>query len=161
MQVRYPVRDTGTGPIGHEFQQVGGKFARIARASAPHSPYFRPAHCRSPLCVTLLFVPLFRTARSYLTFVPKFRTVRLVEIDYERRAFKYLSKIPPPDQQRVTDRIATLEDDPRPAGSVKLEGMRNAWRIRQGDYRIVYWIDDAAGIVTITKIGQRGDVYGA
>ena len=96
-----------------------------------------------------------------MTFIPEFRTVRAVEIDYEPRAFKFLKKIPPPDRARVTDRIATLEADPRPPGSIKLEGMRNAWRIRQGDYRIIYRIDDEAGVVTITKIGQRGDVYGA
>ncbi|TME46991.1 MAG: type II toxin-antitoxin system RelE/ParE family toxin [Chloroflexi bacterium] len=62
----------------------------------------------------------------------------------------------------VADRIATAIDglgiDPRPTGSVKLAG-RDDLRIRVGDYRIVYAVDDAEGVVLIARIAHRRDVY--
>jgi mRNA interferase RelE/StbE len=56
-------------------------------------------------------------------------------------------------------RINALATDPRPVGSEKLEGDGNKYRVRQGNYRIVYSIDDRNKIVVITKIGDRKDVY--
>ena len=79
-------------------------------------------------------------------------------IEYERRAFKYLQGIPQPDQRRVTDRIAELGMDPRGPNVEKLRGVPG-FRVRQGNYWIIFTIDDGASVVTITKIGQRGDVY--
>ena len=62
----------------------------------------------------------------------------------------------------VADRIAAAIDDlainPRPPGSVKLAG-RDDFRIRVGDYRIVYAVDDAKDLVLIAKIAHRRDVY--
>jgi mRNA interferase RelE/StbE len=52
-----------------------------------------------------------------------------------------------------------LADEPRPAGCRKLAGLDDAWRIRVGDYRIVYVVDDLARTVTVTRIGHRRDIY--
>lgn len=81
------------------------------------------------------------------------------EIDYEASAVKALSRIDRSDAQRIVTKVAALADDPRPAGSTKLAGTDTGWRIRIGNYRVVYSIDDQAQIVTVTRIGHRRDVY--
>jgi len=63
------------------------------------------------------------------------------------------------DRQRVVRRVAALADQPRPAGCEKLSGTEARCRLRQGRYRVVYEIDDAARTVTVVKIGDRKDVY--
>ena len=63
------------------------------------------------------------------------------------------------DRERIVTRINALATDPRPSGSEKLEGEENKYRVRQGNYRIVYSIDDRNRVVVITKIGDRKDVY--
>ena len=63
------------------------------------------------------------------------------------------------DRKRIADRIAALADDPRPAGVEKLSGTNEKYRIRQGDYRIVYEIQDDVLIVYVVRIADRKDVY--
>jgi mRNA interferase RelE/StbE len=63
------------------------------------------------------------------------------------------------DRQRIVERIRALASDPRVQGSEKLAGYANRYRIRRGQYRIVYLIDDRQHEVTIFKIGHRKDVY--
>lgn len=63
------------------------------------------------------------------------------------------------DRQRIVAKINGLAKDPRPRGSEKLAGYEDRYRLRQGNYRIVYLIDDQAGFVTIYRIGHRRDVY--
>jgi len=63
------------------------------------------------------------------------------------------------DRVRIVARIRSLADDPRPSGCEKLTGRSERYRIRQGDYRIVYGVDDSDPGVTIVKIGHRRDVY--
>ena len=63
------------------------------------------------------------------------------------------------DRKRIVARIQALAEDPRSAGSEKLAGSANHYRVRQGQYRIVYLIDDGHHEVTIFKIGHRKDVY--
>lgn len=63
------------------------------------------------------------------------------------------------DRQRVVERIQSLAADPRAHGSEKLAGYADRYRIRQGQYRIIYLIDDERREVTIFKIGHRKDVY--
>jgi len=65
------------------------------------------------------------------------------------------------DRARLVQRIGELAVEPRPPGSEKLAGSATLYRIRQGDYRIVYTIDDAARRVEVTKVGHRRDVYRA
>ncbi|HTP88412.1 MAG TPA: type II toxin-antitoxin system RelE/ParE family toxin [Bryobacteraceae bacterium] len=61
--------------------------------------------------------------------------------------------------KRIDRRILALVDDPRAAGCRKLRGYRDHWRIRVGDWRVIYIIDDAARHVTITRVAHRRDVY--
>lgn len=63
------------------------------------------------------------------------------------------------DRQRIVERIAALAVDPRPPGCEKLAGHDDRYRIRQGDYRILYSIEDAALLIWVVKVGHRRDVY--
>ena len=60
---------------------------------------------------------------------------------------------------RLLLRIGKLKDEPRPSGTKKLTGEEKAYRIRVGDYRILYDVDDQTRTVVINKIGHRRDVY--
>jgi mRNA interferase RelE/StbE len=82
-------------------------------------------------------------------------------VEYERRAFRSLRRVGLADQRRIVARIELLADEPRPPRAEKLAGLGDAWRVRQGDYRIVYTIDDSERVVTITRIGHRREVYRA
>ena len=64
-----------------------------------------------------------------------------------------------PDRLRIIGKIRSLAEDPRPHGSEKLAGYDDRYRIRQGNCRVVYAIDDEAGRVTIYKVGHRKDIY--
>ena len=77
----------------------------------------------------------------------------------KRSAEKELRKLPPADLRRVIDRLNGLAQSPRPSGCEKLSGEADQYRIRQGDYRIVYGIDDDARLVEIVKIGHRREIY--
>jgi mRNA interferase RelE/StbE len=75
-----------------------------------------------------------------------------------RSAAGELEKVPKKDLRRVVERIRKLAAEPRPDGCEKLSGQER-FRIRQGDYRVVYAVDDAARTVEIVKIGHRGEIY--
>lgn len=77
---------------------------------------------------------------------------------FTRSAAKELERVPAKDRQRIVARIATRADNPRPVGAEKLSG-DDKYRIRQGDYRILYEIVDAALMVTVVRIGTRREVY--
>jgi len=63
------------------------------------------------------------------------------------------------DRSRIAVRIQELAHDPRPRGCEKIAGHPDRYRVRQGNFRIVYHIDDARGEVTIFKVADRKDVY--
>ena len=63
------------------------------------------------------------------------------------------------DRQRIIERIRILARDPRMPGPEKLAGYADRYRVRQGQYRIVYLIDDERREVTNFKVGHRKDVY--
>jgi mRNA interferase RelE/StbE len=63
------------------------------------------------------------------------------------------------DSRRIIEKIGGLAKAPRPLGSEKLAGHDDRYRIRQGNYRIVYLVDDSRKEVTIYKVGHRKDVY--
>ncbi len=69
-----------------------------------------------------------------------------------------MAKVPQPYQDRMVEAIDGLAEEPRPAGAKKLAG-RVAWRIRVGDYRIIYEIDDDAHKVLVVSAGNRRDIY--
>ena len=75
-----------------------------------------------------------------------------------RSAHRELAKLPIPAFERVRDAILELSENPRPVGCLKLKG-REGWRLRVGDYRVIYEIDDETGTVTVLHIGHRRDVY--
>jgi mRNA interferase RelE/StbE len=77
----------------------------------------------------------------------------------KRSAEKELKKLPAGDLRRVVDCIHDLAQQPRPSGCEKLSGEAERYRVRQGDYRIVYGIDDAARLIEVVKIGHRREVY--
>jgi mRNA interferase RelE/StbE len=60
---------------------------------------------------------------------------------------------------RIDRKILALSDNPRPSGCKKLRGYRDLWRIRVGDWRVVYMIDDAAKTVSVMRIAHRRHVY--
>lgn len=80
-------------------------------------------------------------------------------VQFSPRAQRDLRSPPAQVVQRVLPRIETLTDEPRPAGAKKLSGDHDVWRIRIGDYRILYAINDHIRIVEVRKVGHRKDIY--
>ena len=76
----------------------------------------------------------------------------------KRSAAKELEGLPAKIRRQVAAKVAGLAVTPRPQGVEKLSGQEK-YRIRQGDYRVLYSIDDSAETVTVVKIGHRRDVY--
>jgi len=74
-------------------------------------------------------------------------------------AEKELQRLPKKTIARVVLRLEQLALTPRPAGCKKLKGGDKEWRIRVGDYRVVYVVDDAARTIDVTRIAHRRDVY--
>ena len=75
-----------------------------------------------------------------------------------KKAFKVLQEIQEPDYSAIKKAINALADNPRPHGYIKLKGTKN-YRIRVGDYRIIYGIFDNILLIEIINIGHRKDVY--
>ncbi len=72
---------------------------------------------------------------------------------------KELRSLPTSVVARIVQRIENLAESPRPPGCKKLHGGDIEWRIRVGDYRVVYEIDDKARTVDVTRIAHRREVY--
>jgi mRNA interferase RelE/StbE len=60
---------------------------------------------------------------------------------------------------RIDRKILALAHNPRPAGCKKLKGYKDQWRLRAGDWRVLYIVDDGAKLISITRIAHRRDVY--
>ena len=73
-------------------------------------------------------------------------------------AVKELEALQTKDRRRIVNKIQDLASEPRPPGCEKLSG-QDRYRIRQGDFRILYEIQDREVTVTVVKIGHRRDVY--
>lgn len=80
------------------------------------------------------------------------------EVRLTRKAEKQLARLPDEAYQRVRASLLALEEDPRPSGSRKLQ-VREDYRLRVGDYRALYKVEDAHQEITVTRIGHRRDVY--
>ena len=83
----------------------------------------------------------------------------MYEIYLERAAERDLRKLSAETFHRIIARIHALADNPRPPGCRKLAGSDNDWRIRIGDYRVIYEIDDAARNVRIFRVRHRREAY--
>ena len=80
-------------------------------------------------------------------------------IKFKASAAKEFRKLPANIQKRLQIAINALKNDPHPSGSIKLEGSEHLYRIRLGDYRVVYGVDDAIQVVFVTRVRHRRDVY--
>ncbi len=83
-----------------------------------------------------------------------------MKIDFHPDVFKALQQLPRPVFALVLRAIVALADEPRPHGCKKLVGSgHDDWRVRVGEYRIVYEINDPGGRVTIMRVAHRREVY--
>ncbi|NDV61931.1 type II toxin-antitoxin system RelE/ParE family toxin [Puniceicoccales bacterium CK1056] len=80
------------------------------------------------------------------------------KIVIKRSATKEIERIPKSHRKRIVSKIQELSKEPRPLGVKKLSG-EEKYRIRQGDYRILYKVEDSIITVTVVKVGNRKDVY--
>jgi mRNA interferase RelE/StbE len=85
--------------------------------------------------------------------------VREYAVTFARSARKELEALDPPYADRVLARIEALANDARPAGARKLQGAQRLWRIRVGEYRVIYSVDDRNGMIDVVRIRHRRDVY--
>jgi mRNA interferase RelE/StbE len=76
----------------------------------------------------------------------------------KRSAEKELAALPAKTKERIEQRLLKLEGDPRPRGAKKLQG-QESYRLRVGDYRVLYAVDDHARQVMVYAVGHRRDVY--
>jgi mRNA interferase RelE/StbE len=82
------------------------------------------------------------------------------QVTIKKSAAKELESLPKKVLVSVTQSIAGLSDNPRPQGCKKLKGQTDSlWRIRIGDYRVVYQIEDVIKIVDVKRVGHRKDIY--
>lgn len=80
-------------------------------------------------------------------------------VEFTAAAAPQVRKLPRPARDRVLDAIEALAEEPRPRASRKLVGESQAWRVRVGDYRVIYDIVDAALTVTVVRTGHRREIY--
>jgi mRNA interferase RelE/StbE len=80
-------------------------------------------------------------------------------VELTSSAEKELKRLQTSVINRILPRIEKLSSNPRPAGCKKLKGGENEWRVRVGDYRMVYTIDDTKLLVEVTRIRHRSAVY--
>ena len=81
------------------------------------------------------------------------------EVRLTPAAVRQLRKLDPPGRRRVQAAIDLLAEDPRPPGARQLVGGAGEWRVRTGDFRIIYDIRDGELLVLVVKVGHRRDVY--
>ena len=74
-------------------------------------------------------------------------------------ALRALSRLPRAEQVRIHAHVEALAEQPRPPGAKKLSAAEGLWRVRVGDYRIIYRIEDRALIVLVVRIAPRHDAY--
>jgi mRNA interferase RelE/StbE len=80
-------------------------------------------------------------------------------VSIRHQAQKELADVSPPFRTQILRKLSALADDPRPPTCTMLRGAEGIWRIRIGDYRVLYEIDDSAKTVIILKIAHRREAY--
>ena len=83
----------------------------------------------------------------------------MYHVDFLLSADRALRRLPVEVQRRIVRAVAALADEPRPRGSVKLSAQDDLWRIRVGQYRVVYAIDDDRLTVLVVRVAHRKDIY--
>ena len=83
----------------------------------------------------------------------------MYDVYLERAAENDLKRLPASTFHRIVPQIKSLAENPRPSGCRKIAGSKNDWRIRIGDYRIIYEIDEKAGAVRVMRVRHRREVY--
>jgi mRNA interferase RelE/StbE len=81
------------------------------------------------------------------------------QVEFTKKASKQLDKLSKDLQQKIKTKVQELADNPRPGGVVKLENSDDRYRIRVGDYRVLYEIQDDLLIVSVIRVGHRREVY--
>ncbi len=80
-------------------------------------------------------------------------------IELKPAAERDLKNIPRDDLKRIARKISSLGEDPRPPGARKLRRVEGLWRIKAGDYRILYQIHDKDSLILVARIRHRREVY--
>jgi len=80
-------------------------------------------------------------------------------VELTSAAARQVRKLPRPARDRIVSAVADLADEPRPHGARKLVGEQTAWRIRIGDYRVIYDVRDDVLTVTVVRAAHRREVY--
>lgn len=80
-------------------------------------------------------------------------------VSIKKSALKAIEVLPKKIATNVSSSIRALADDPRPVNCKKLKGVDDTYRIRLGDYRVIYTVDDAIVTVEVIKVGNRKDIY--
>ena len=83
----------------------------------------------------------------------------MYEVYLERSAENDLKRLPTSTFNRIVYQIKTLAENPRPSGCRKITGSKNDWRIRIGDYRVLYEVNDRAKAVRVTRVRHRREAY--
>ena len=86
------------------------------------------------------------------------RLSKMYKVEVRRRAQHALDRLPKNDFQAVVKAIKELAQTPRPKGIEKVKAT-GLWRVRQGDYRIIYAIDDKEHLVIVVRVGHRREIY--
>jgi mRNA interferase RelE/StbE len=81
------------------------------------------------------------------------------EVLLERRAQRDIKNLPAEVFHRIIPSIKALAEDPKPPGCRKIAGSKNDWRIRIGEYRVIYEIDEHAEAVKVMRVRHRREVY--
>lgn len=81
------------------------------------------------------------------------------QVEVAPAALRQLRKLDRPARRRVQAAIELLADQPRPGGAKKLVGGEGEWRVRTGDYRIIYEIHDTVLVILVVAVGHRRDIY--
>ena len=83
----------------------------------------------------------------------------MYEVRIRKSAIKQLSNLPSKEALWLSKELNKLGNDPRPSGCRQLQGYKNLYRIRVGNYRAIYTVDEEILIVEVTQIGARKDIY--
>ena len=81
------------------------------------------------------------------------------ELKWKPSASRELRHLPPPVIASLTTLIEGLKDNPHPSGAKKMTGMQDIWRVREGDYRVVYRISGTILTIEIIRVGHRREIY--